>query len=152
MDAKVNNTSIQALINTGSTKTFINHQIVWQLEQAVTPVTGSGNIASSSLSSEISGTISVDLMVDNKAYLKVKLVILHDLCCNNIMSHDFLQQHSCVSILFEGLLLKLTVHGLTAINIQSPSLFTHLSPNCKPITEILSLFKCQENVYSQLLK
>ena len=76
----VNNTLIQAFIDTGSTESFINHQIVWPVGLAVILATGSVYITSSSLSSsKISGTVSVHQLVKDKAYLIVKRVILHDI-------------------------------------------------------------------------
>ena len=56
-----------------------------------------------------------------------------NLCCDVILGHSFLCEHS-VEIPFGGPLPPLTVCRLTAIkNIPYPSLFTNLTPDCRQI-------------------
>ena len=64
----------------------------------------------------------------------IKLSVMDNLCCDVILGHSFLCEHSSVEIPFGGPLPPLTVCRLSAIkNVPYPSLFTNLTPDCRPI-------------------
>ena len=91
-------------------------------------------MASSSHSSTTLGHCIVSLHLSGREYTNIKLSVMANLCCDVILGHCFLCEHSSVEIPFRGPLPPLTVCRLTAIkNIPYPSLFTNLTPDCRPI-------------------
>ena len=58
---------------------------------------------------------------------------MKNLCSDVIIGHDFLELHSSLKISFGGPKPTLNICGLLAGNVQYPSLFNNLSPDCKPI-------------------
>lgn len=129
MDARINNIPVNTLIAMGSTESFII-SVIQQLGLPISPTAGIVSMASS-LSSKIRDTCSVDLLMDNKTYPNVKLAILHNLCCDILLDHDFLWWHLHFHLIWRTL--TWTVCGLVAIGIYPLSLFTNLSPDYKPI-------------------
>ena len=91
-------------------------------------------MASSSHSSTTLRHCIVSLHLSGREYKNIKLSVMANLCCDVIFGHSFLCEHSSVEIPFGGPLPPLTVSRLTAIkNIPYPSLFTNLTPDCRPI-------------------
>ena len=123
-------------MDTGSSENFIHPDKVENLSLAVIPSTEKIRMASSSHSSNTLGHCVVNLDLSGRMYNNIKLSILADLCCDLILGHDFLQQHSSIQIPFGGPLPPLTVCGLTAMkNVPYPSLFANLTSDCRPVAE-----------------
>lgn len=67
------------------------------------------------------------------SHIRTKLSGMKNLCCSEILGHDFLCWHSRIRIAFGGLEPTIKIWGLAAVSVQYPSLFNNLMPECKPI-------------------
>ena len=56
-----------------------------------------------------------------------------NLCAYIILGQDFMERHKSVVFTFNGKELALQVCALKPMKVTLPSLFTHLSSDCKPI-------------------
>ena len=56
-----------------------------------------------------------------------------NLCADIILGQDFMERHQSVVVTFNGKELALQVCALKPMKVTLPSLFTHLSSDCKPI-------------------
>ena len=75
----------------------------------------------------------VDLKINDVVYGKTKLSVLKNLCTDVIIGQDILSQHQELTIYFGGSKPPFSVCGLTTMNVEPPSLFSSVKPNCKPI-------------------
>ena len=90
-------------------------------------------MASGSQSCKIVGKVSVDFEISDHVYKNVKLFIMNDLCIDIILGLDFQSQHESVTLKLGGKKPPLIICGLSALNVEPPSLFENLSPNCAPV-------------------
>ncbi|XP_014294137.1 uncharacterized protein [Halyomorpha halys] len=102
---QVNRTSTFALIDTGSSETFISQCFA--------------------------DNSHFELLGHH--YAKTKLSVLPDLCANIIVGHDFLKQHSELRVSFGGTKPPLTISYLAPAKIEPPPLFELLTKDVKPI-------------------
>ena len=56
-----------------------------------------------------------------------------NLCADIILGQVFMERHKSVVFTFNGKELALQVSALKPMKVTLPSLFTHLSSDCKPI-------------------
>ena len=129
----VNGRPSSALIDTGSSDSFIDESFVGKHHIRVFPTKGMVSMATSSLSTAISGFCKVELILNGERYRQVKLSVLTKLCSSLILGQDFMKRHKSVSFDFGGNGGELKVCSLAQLNIESPSLFSNIVPNCKPI-------------------
>ena len=129
----MNGKSVQALVDTGSSESFVSHDIVEKCSWLMLPAGGEVSMASTALSSKVQGYCIVDVELDEHVYKGVHLKVLPKLCADVILGHDVLGEHESVQIPFGGPRKPLTVCGLTAMKITPPALFGNLSPDCKPV-------------------
>ena len=91
-------------------------------------------MASTSLTSKVLGVCEARIQLpDAKVYDPVTLSVMQDLCCDVILGHNFLKQHSIISIPFGGSMPPLTVCGHAGAAVPPPSLFANLTEDCKPV-------------------
>ena len=134
MCGEIKGEPVKILVDIGSSENFIHPDKVKRLELAVTPSSEIILMASSSHFSTTLGHCIVSLHLSGREYKNIKLSVMANLCCDVILGHSFLCEHSSVEIPFGGPLPHLTVCRLTTIiNIPYPSLFTNLTPDCRPI-------------------
>lgn len=131
--AVVSGHELQALVDTGSTESFISERCVRELGLQVLPASGKVSMAATSLSSNIRGCCVESLSVQDCEYSDVRLSVLPYLCSDIILGHDFLSQHQKVSVDFGGSKPPLNVCGLTTFTVSPPPLFENLTPNCAPV-------------------
>lgn len=131
--ATVNNYRIQALIDTGSTSSFISNYLVNKLSLKILHADGKVSMASTSCYSTILGSCDVNLCVLNHEYINVKLSILPDLCSDVIIGHDILNRHTRVEVRFGGDQSPL-ICGIAIANVEPVSLFDNLSPEVRPVS------------------
>ena len=93
---------MDALIDSGSSESFIHPNLVQELGLQSSVSSKKVAMASTSFSSQIVGTVNVDLKLNNTLYSNVKLSILHDLCVNVILGLDFQTLHQSVTLSFGG--------------------------------------------------
>ena len=98
----VNGKTLTALVDTGSSESYICTEIPTKNKWKVTPSTTLVNMASTTLSKKTEGLCCVSMKYKDREYKNVKLSLLPHLCADVILGHDFLNQHSEVFIPFEG--------------------------------------------------
>ena len=76
----------------------------------------------------------MNLIVNDHCYPQTKLSDLPQLCSRIILGQDFMEKHKAVEFTLNGSLPKLTVCGVTCMNISPPSLFPNLTSDIKPAT------------------
>ena len=128
----IHNAKLNALVDTGSTDSYINSSIVKAQGWKIFPSSCNINMASTSLTKKTQGHCLVPLTFKNRKYTQ-KLSLLPDLCSDVILGHDFLNQHSEVSFPFNGSEKPIKILGVAAAKVEAPPLFSNLSEDCKPI-------------------
>lgn len=133
---KINGIRAKALIDTGSSESFVSLALVqehkWPLQS--TECNREVTMAATSLTSKVLGICKAHIeLSDEEVYDDVTLSAMRDLCCDIILGQNFLKQHSVVEIPFGGQLPPLTICGLTGAAVPPPSLFANLTEDCKPV-------------------
>ena len=128
----VKKVKLKALVDTGSTDSYIDSSIVEKYGWKIIPSSLSINMASTSLTKKTQGHSVLPLIIKDRHYTQ-KLSLLPDLCADIILGHDFLCRHSEVSFPFDGDEDPIKILGVAAANVEAPSLFKNLSADCKPI-------------------
>ncbi|KRY15368.1 Actin, acrosomal process isoform [Trichinella patagoniensis] len=108
VEAKINGTNITALMDTGSSLSFIDER------------------------QTLCYTIA-DIELHGFHYSSSKLHILWNACTDVIIRQDILQLHSNLTVSFGGPKAPLTICGLALAKILVPSLFVNLYTNYKPL-------------------
>ena len=129
----IQNNRVQALIDSGSTDSFISQLLVEQLSLDVKKSEVQVHMASTSLCSQILGVCFVDILINERTYKNVVLKVMKDLCADVLLGLDFQSQHQSVVLNFGGTKEPLTVSLLSMFKTEPPQLFNNLSPNLKPI-------------------
>ena len=92
---KVNNVYVNALLDSGSTSSFLHPDIMEEL--AITTYPSQDNIIMAfSLVSKTLGHCFVDLKIQDNSYSKFKVYLLSNLCAKVILGEDFMQLHKSV--------------------------------------------------------
>ena len=130
---KIGTSEYSALVDTGSTESFISSSVVRSLDVIIHPSNSVVSMASTSHQIKVPGYCTVDLVVDGELYAKTKLSVMENLCKEIILGQDFMKLHDSIHVKFGGSKPPLTICGLTAFTISPPRLFEHLSSDCKPI-------------------
>ncbi|KAF2899044.1 hypothetical protein ILUMI_07131 [Ignelater luminosus] len=90
-------------------------------------------MASTTFQSSVLLQCSVSIKILGRKYNQAVLLVLRNLCCDVLLGHDLLSQHSSINMQFSGSKSPLNVCGLATANVESASLFSHLTPDCKAI-------------------
>ena len=133
IDAYVDNKHVNALIDTGSSDSFICNRLVRSFNLNPIPTRSSVCMAESTITVKVLGNFTVDLQINDTNYGKIKLSVLENLCSDVIIGQDILSQHQELIVEFGGSKPPLSVCGLSTMNVEPLSLFSGLKPNCKPI-------------------
>ena len=128
-----------ALMDTGSSGSFISLGYVRKHRLQMKPAAGNVSIASSSLKASIKGNCTVDLSLLGEWYPDVKLSVLPHLCSDIVLGQDFMSQHSTISFAFGGSKKDLVIShpiscSVPSVLVNTPSLISNIDPACKPIT------------------
>ena len=133
LPVEVNGKTAEALIDSGSTDNFIHPR---QAERCDLQNCSGFKIvlmASSASSKKLEGHCVTDINVQGNIYPDVILHVFPYLCADIILGQDWQAKHSSVTIEYGGKQPPLKICNLTALNVDPPQLFEHLSPECKPI-------------------
>jgi transposase InsO family protein len=133
VEIKVNGTKLNALIDTGSSLSFINHALVEKCRIKSLPYFGKIAMANSSLSAEPTGRCNANIEIEGYTYKGAAMLIMKNLCSDVIIGHNILQRHSSVNIAFQGPQPPLEICSLAIAKVPPISLFTNLASNCTPI-------------------
>lgn len=129
----VNDFSADALIDTGSSDSFICKQLANKFKLKIMPTKSTVSMAESSLKVNVIGYVIVNICLHNSRYDNIKLAVLKNLCTDVILGQDILRQHKSLIVEFGGSMPTLSVCGLTTLSIKPPSIFENLTTDCKPI-------------------
>ena len=139
VNVSVYGNTLSALIDSGSSDSFISQTVVEQLNLKIHPSTQDITMALTSLKTHIIGHCFADIDLNQRVYKSTRLGVLKDLCSDIILGHDFQKEHERVTIEFGGRKPELIIPNSTPIcaisaaTIDEPSLFSNLLPDCKPI-------------------
>ena len=126
-EVTINGTSARALVDSGSSESFIHPRLADSLNLRKYSTRRSISMAQSSLSAETLGHCIVNLEVDGKEYPNLRLSILPGLCSELILGLDFQKQHQSISFHHGGPKPPLVVCGLTTLKVEPPDLFANLT-------------------------
>ena len=87
----INGHKISTLIDSGSSESFIQPDVVRKLSITITECTGNVSMASAFLTSESLGYCFITFSLNGKVYNNVKVCILNNLCVDLILGIDFQQ-------------------------------------------------------------
>ncbi|GFU66208.1 retrovirus-related Pol polyprotein from transposon opus, partial [Trichonephila clavipes] len=148
--ALVNNIQLSALIDTGSTLSFLNEKYVANCKLKVEPYLGKISMANSSMVTETEGVCKVNLKIENFTYQNVELLVMKDLCSDVLIGHDILNRHSSVEIGFDGNRPPLTICSLAVAQVPPVSLFSNLNPDCRPLVTKSRRQTVEDNIFMAL--
>ena len=132
-DILINGEIAKALIDSGSTDSFIHPYLVEQHGLEVFPTHENVAMATSSLKVKMQGYCKADITLNGRLYPNRTLYILSNLCVDVILGQNWQSQHESITIEYGGMAPPLKICGLTTLNIPPPSLFQYLTSECKPI-------------------
>ncbi|XP_064104081.1 uncharacterized protein LOC135213917 [Macrobrachium nipponense] len=144
---KLNGSSVSALIDTGSSDSFVRHDVVDLNKLTMSPEHGKVSMADESLSSNILGLCTVDLELQGETYHGVELKVLQSLCSDVILGHDFLRKHSGLEMDFGGEKPPLKICSLGVVKVTPPFLFKNLTPDCKPVANKSRLYSLSDKQF-----
>ena len=124
---------LDALIDTGSSDSFICKDKVKELDLETMPSNSTVSMAQSSLKAGILGYVTVDISINEHDYRNQKLAVLDKLCTDVVIGQDILRQHESLDLVFGGNRATLTICGLTTVLVKPPALFANLKSDCKPV-------------------
>jgi predicted aspartyl protease len=130
---EINGVELNALVDTGSSLSFINQTFVKRCKLQVKPYFGRISMANSSLSSDIAGCCILTIKLHSHIYQNVDVLVMKNLCAEFLIGHDILKNHSSVEIEFSGDEPPLKICSLAVAEVPPVSLFSNLSPDCKPL-------------------
>ena len=134
MTLLLNDSEILALVDSGSTSSsFIDKLLVHQFNIKVISAKGEISSANSSLTSKIEGEGVINFTLTNCVYENIKVLVMGNLFADIILGQDFMKRHKTVVLTFNGKEPTLQVCALTPMKVPPPSVFTHLSSDCKRI-------------------
>ena len=144
INVKVNSVSIQALIDSGSTNSFMDKSVAATLglivlndnKQTISMAVGFRD-------SKTLGSVSVKLQIYDQCFKDVNFLVMENLCYNMIIGHDILKFYDSLVIKFGGPTPSLKIDNITnsafacklsAVKmVDPPPLFEYISPDMKPI-------------------
>lgn len=130
---KINSHEVDALIDTGSSESFINQNVTKRLNIKIFPGGGKVSLASTSFYSQIKGYCIINLEFLGNNHDSTKLSVLQNLCADAIIGHDILKQYSQINLSFGGSKPPISICALTPAKVPLPTLFGNLNKDCKPI-------------------
>jgi len=144
---------LTALIDSGSSDSYINERIASKLGLKLHPSTQHISMALASLKAHVLGHCFADIILGDQTYLSVRLGVLKGLCSDIILGQDFQRTHKSVKIEYGGTVPELVIPGcapacaLTAASIDEPSLFANLHANCEPIASKSRRFSAEDQEF-----
>ena len=133
VDAKVNNYPCRALLDTGAENNSLDEEFAQENEVNIIPYQSIITLACSEVSQNCAGIAYVKVTLLGRVYPRIRVIIMKNLVANIILGKPFMEIHSNVNFQCGGPEPPLTVATLKTMSIKPPSLFSNLSPHCKPI-------------------
>ena len=129
----------QALVDSGSSESFLSDPFVKKHHLAVTPSGGQVSMAQPSLSSSVTGLCTTTVHMRDEVYRDLELRVLPSLCTDIILGLDFMRKHKGVKMEFGGSWDWLELNktqvtcSLEPAVVESPRLFSNLTKDYHPI-------------------
>ena len=133
IDISINNTTTKALVDTGSSDSFMCPELASKLGLKKYYSIKKVSMASTNHCTTSKGHCFATFKYQDTVYRNIRLSLMPGLCSDVLLGHDFLNQHKSLEISFKGSLPTLSVCGVAAAKVETPSLFANLDPDCKPI-------------------
>jgi hypothetical protein len=138
VNVSIGGIELTALINSGSSESFISETMAKKLSLKLHPSTQKISMALTSFRTQILGHCFTDIVINQLSYSSIRLGVLKDLCSDIILGQDFQKKHKRVTIEFGGTRPELVIPRpacplSSTASIEEPSLFGNLLPDCKPI-------------------
>uniref|UniRef100_UPI00358E1A3A uncharacterized protein n=1 Tax=Myxine glutinosa TaxID=7769 RepID=UPI00358E1A3A len=121
-----------ALVDTGSTDSFIDQRLVRQHGWPVLGTTRQIFMASQGLRLSTKGECRLKRVIKGRMFPDVHLMVLPALCADILLGHDFLKRHGRLEMEFGGTD-TLAVCALAKMEIEPLSLFPNLTTDCTPV-------------------
>lgn len=128
----INECKADALVDTGSSVSFINSKVARILKLRKRPCNQTVNLASLNQVSFVEGVCFATIKMNQHTYKQTPLLVVDNLCADVIVGHDLLKQHSSIQFNLGGPAEPLQINVLQA-SVPPASVFTNLSPNIQPI-------------------
>nr|XP_026485607.1 uncharacterized protein LOC113393110 [Vanessa tameamea] len=122
-----------ALIDTGSSVSFINDNFFKLCGLKKLPSNQTISMASTNFTSLVDGKTIVSAKIGNHDYDDLNLLIVKNLCADLIIGHDILEKHSFLEFSFGGPKEPIIVCNVAEASIPAVPLFANISADCKPI-------------------
>lgn len=130
----VSDVPADALLDTGSTDSFISQSFAKNNGFLIHAGSGTVELAQNNCKSNIEGYCIENILMKSEVYPKFKFLVLPNLVTDVILGEDFQNLHDSIFIKYEGKKPQLKLCSMTPLNVDVPSLFEHLSPDCKPVS------------------
>ena len=137
IDGKV----LTTLIDTGSSKSYLDLSIVRALHLKIHPATLEVGFAQASVKRQVIGVCYSDIKLNDRVYKNVELYVLKDLCSQMLLGKDFQQKHKRIVFETNGPERELIITSnspaeycaVAKADVECPRLFGNLTKDCKPI-------------------
>ena len=129
----INDTSANALIDTGSSDSFLDLNFAKEHKFNIFACQGQVSMASTEFSTDFQGYCFINLKMLNETYQKFKIFVLSNLCTDIIVGQDIMKHHDRVNITFGGPKPPLIICCVAEAKVDPPSLFANLTEDCRPI-------------------
>ena len=132
LTVRIGNFSIKALIDSGSSESFIHPDVVKKCNLSVNNQCKTIALAQASSTAQTSGTCQAVLFVNDRE-VPVNLSIMPGLCSDIILGVDFQKHYRAITFHHGGVYPPLEVCGLTTLKVKLPELFANLTADCRPV-------------------
>ena len=135
----VNGTRLIALVDSGSSESYINSFICKKLNLGVYPTFHQVQMATTSIKIKSTGFCLVDIHIHKSKYDAIRLNLFDDLCSDVILGLDFQCQHQRLIFQFDGecpdlIVVNNKVCSVAVASTEKVSLFSNLSRRYRPIS------------------
>jgi transposase InsO family protein len=144
---EINDNNLNAMIDSGSCSSFMHPKTAERLGIQLLPSKERISMASSPHFQFTLGHANVQLKVNDHSYAGFKISVLPDLCYEVILGQDFMKLHKQISFQFQGSEQELLICGVSTMTVNPPTLFPHLTPDCRPITTPTRNYSSQDRSY-----
>ena len=134
----VNGTRLIALVDSGSSESYINSFIYKKFNLDVCPTSHQVQMASTSIKIKSTGFCLVDIHIHKSKYDAIRLNLFDDLCSNVILGLDFQRQHQRLIFQFDRecpdlIVVNDKICSVAAATTEKVSPFSNLSRWYRPI-------------------
>lgn len=129
----VNEYRADALLDTGSSISFIDKKLARIINLKERPCKQAITLASLNNVSHVDGLCYATIQIGEHKYQHQPLLIINDLCADIIIGHDVLGKHSSLVLQFGGDKQPLKICSVLEASVPPASVFTNLSPDIKPV-------------------